>query len=131
MLSGGTVECWGSGGNGQLGNGEMASSMTPVPVTGLAGVKAIGAGPELQGDTTCALLADGTVSCWGLDNGGQLGNGSTMTAGTPVAVPGVRGAVAISVGSNGACALLSDSTLLCWGNVGYPAEALTPQVALQ
>jgi alpha-tubulin suppressor-like RCC1 family protein len=126
LLSAGTVQCWGGGGNGQLGNGAMSDSATPVTVSTLTGVTAISSSSALQGDTTCALLGGGTVSCWGLNNGYQLGNGTTTNAPSPQAVPGVTGATAISAGANGTCAQLSDGTLRCWGDVGLGTTAQTP-----
>jgi alpha-tubulin suppressor-like RCC1 family protein len=126
LLSAGTVECWGEGSNGQLGNGLATSSATPVAVSTLTGVTAISSSSAFQGDTTCALLAGGTVSCWGLDSGYQLGNDAMTNANSPVAVPGVASATAISVGSNGACAQLADGTLRCWGNVGLGITSQTP-----
>jgi alpha-tubulin suppressor-like RCC1 family protein len=48
----------------------------PAPVTGFAGrVVALAAGPAAQ--HTCAILADGSVQCWGSDSDGQLGDGMT------------------------------------------------------
>jgi alpha-tubulin suppressor-like RCC1 family protein len=131
VLTGGTVECWGEGGNGELGNGMMSDSATPVAVSTLTGVTAISSSPALQGQTTCALLAGGAVSCWGLNNGYQLGNGTTTNAASPQAVPGITGATAISTGANGACALLADGTLRCWGNVGLGITAQTPGAIVQ
>jgi alpha-tubulin suppressor-like RCC1 family protein len=78
--------------------------------------------------TTCALLGDGTVACWGSNGLGQLGNGNTPAVGayvgvTPAAlVSSLHGATAIAVGSANACALLSDTTVTCWGAGAYPAD---------
>ena len=66
---------------------------------------------------SCSLNADGAVSCWGANNSGQLGNGSTIASSTPVAVAGLmNGVSAISLGSGHACALLNSGTVRCWGN---------------
>jgi alpha-tubulin suppressor-like RCC1 family protein len=123
LLSDGTVECWGDNAYGQLGDGTTTQSNTPVAVTGLSGaVVAIAAGQSDSGgalggeDHTCALLANGTVECWGYNAYGELGNNSTTNSSTPVAVTGLSGAVvAITAGGSHTCALLSGGTVQCWG----------------
>jgi len=128
LLPGGTVKCWGLNSNGQLGSGALtgpqtcsgaACSTTPAAVPGLSGVVAVAAGST----HTCALLAGGTVECWGSNAYGELGNatstGPQTCAGnacsaTPVAVAGLSGATAIAAGNEHSCALVS-GTVKCWG----------------
>lgn len=69
LLSNGTVDCWGSNVEGQLGNGTTNSSFAPVPVPGLTGVTAFSA----AGYHICALVDDGSVACWGEGTYGELG----------------------------------------------------------
>jgi hypothetical protein len=99
-------------------------STTPVTVLGLTGATAV----SIDDDFACALLSGGTVECWGANSLGELGNGTTTAPDTclfgnlsgsscyptPVAVGGLTGAMAISVGCV-ACALLSGGTVQCWG----------------
>jgi len=68
------------------------------------------------GEHTCALLEDGTVECWGDNESGQLGNGTTTSIATPVAVSGLATAISISAGLEHSCALLAVGTVECWGN---------------
>jgi len=64
---------------------------------------------------TCAVLANGTVACWGYNTFGQLGNGTTTDASTPVPVSGITSATAIAAGAYHTCALLANGTVACWG----------------
>ncbi len=65
---------------------------------------------------SCAMLSGGTVKCWGRNNYGQCGDGTTTTPRqTPVSVLGVTNAVQLSVGGYHSCVLFSDGTINCWG----------------
>jgi alpha-tubulin suppressor-like RCC1 family protein len=126
LLPNGTVMAWGENSVGQLGQGTTTGpelcdgtpcSLQPIPVPGLANVIAISAHSE----NNLALLADGTVVGWGLDEYGGLGGGVAAATACkcidhPVAVPGVSGAVAISMGNDHALALLDDGTVRAWGH---------------
>jgi alpha-tubulin suppressor-like RCC1 family protein len=110
----GTVRCWGSNDHGQLGDGTVSDVpvTTPVVVHGITTAVAVSAGSLWH---TCALLADGTVRCWGHNSSGELGDGTTTDRTSPVAVPGITTATAISAGFEDTCVLLADGTVRCWG----------------
>src|SRR3989454_197630 len=116
LLGDGTVWCWGRNGQGQLGDGTTTSSTTPVRVGGITGAVAIAVGQG--GVHTCALLADGSVKCWGAlgaGNGvGQLGNGSTTGSATPVTMTGTGGTGVTWASSNTTVATI-DATGLATG----------------
>jgi alpha-tubulin suppressor-like RCC1 family protein len=78
---------------------------------------------------TCVVLSDGTARCWGSNWSGQLGNGTNTASNVPVAVMGLTGAVAISVGTSvecmdgcsvrgHTCVILLNGTAKCWGDNG-------------
>ncbi len=137
LLAGGSVECWGSDVDGELGDGTTTNSRAvPVEVTGLTNATAISASDvtmNTNGSTaghTCALTAAGTVYCWGAGYDGQLGNGTKGAAGeysaTPVQVAGISDAVAIATGATTSCALLADGTVDCWGEQEGVVRSATP-----
>jgi alpha-tubulin suppressor-like RCC1 family protein len=115
-LSDGTAKCWGLNGNGQLGDNTTTQRLTPVAVSGLAG--AVGITASSQGTYTCALLANGTASCWGLNGNNQLGDGTATQRLTPVAVSGLTTAVELTAGDLHTCARLGDGSMKCWGYNG-------------
>ncbi len=115
VLQNGTARCWGRNQYGQLGIGTASYDLvlSPAAVSGLSTVEGISTG----GFHACALLGNGTVRCWGYNNGGQLGNGTMSTEPTPspVAVSGLTNAATISAGWHHTCAVLWDGTARCWG----------------
>jgi alpha-tubulin suppressor-like RCC1 family protein/Tol biopolymer transport system component len=107
------VLCWGLNTSGQLGNGSTTNRTVPTPVSGLSsGVVGLVAGYA----HTCALTRAGATLCWGLNDFGQLGDGSTTARSTPTPVSGLsRGVAALAAGSRHTCAVTTSGALKCWG----------------
>lgn len=64
---------------------------------------------------SCAVVADGTVKCWGLNTNGRLGDGTTTQRTTPVLVAGISsGASDVAAGDAFTCAVVSGG-VKCWG----------------
>lgn len=72
----GAAYCWGNNNTGQLGDGTLTHHLTPNPVTGLtSGVVATGGG----NNHSCALHSNGSVSCWGYNDHGQVGRATNYS----------------------------------------------------
>ena len=116
ILDNGSVSCWGLGVNGQLG-GATSDRTTPTLTSSLGpGRTAV----ALSSGThhTCAILDNGSVSCWGDGYYGQLGNGGTSDKYTPTLTSSLgtgRTAVALSSGGYHTCAILDNGDVSCWG----------------
>jgi hypothetical protein len=112
----GHVRCWGQNTYGQLGNGTMEESFSPVEVTGLEEITTVSAGAT----HSCALTASGDVHCWGQNSQGQVGDGSTTDRPSPVRVAGLGGrAAGISAGPSYTCAILAGGQVQCWGQFTF------------
>lgn len=129
----GGVKCFGSGSNGQLGNGSLSNSATEVSVSGISGATQLAAGDS----SFCALISGGTVKCWGWNAAGELGDGTNLQSSTPVSALGITNAIAISGQSHTFCAALSTGGVKCWGDgtsnqlgVGSILFSATPSAVL-
>jgi alpha-tubulin suppressor-like RCC1 family protein len=113
----GEIRCWGSNDHSQLGVGILAvrRRTTPWPIAGLgSGLSSVGIGWW----HACGLTTTGAVKCWGDNQYGQLGDGTTSTIDRPVPalVPSLSSDVAaIAVGGYHACALTTGGAVKCWG----------------
>lgn len=147
----GAAYCWGRNSFGQVGNGQsdpLAGVLSPALVQGMSsGVLQIVTGTS----HACALKADNSVWCWGLNETGQVGNATSpdSCAWTPNPYPCAKSpqkvaslaslkAIEVSAGENHSCARGEDRTLWCWGNGSWgqvgngatPAKALPTQIAV-
>jgi alpha-tubulin suppressor-like RCC1 family protein len=91
VKSGGVgIVCWGSGYYGQLGDNVVrddASTPQATPVS-VNGVNRMAIGIGTGGNHSCAPLETGAILCWGANDHGQIGNGTTDPALTPDSVMG-------------------------------------------
>ncbi len=121
ILDNGAVSCWGDGFRGRLGNGATSDKLTPT-ITSSLGTGRTAVALSSGGYHTCAILDNGSVSCWGYGGHGQLGNGGTGDKTTPTLTSSLgagRTAVAISSGSYHTCAILDNGAVSCWGYGNY------------
>lgn len=119
LKSDATVWCWGSNDHGQLGDGSTTSSQSPVQVSGVSGAVDVAAG-GFNG-ASCAVLAGGSVECWGDDSLDQIGDGDGsgadhLTANTVVSI---SDATAVSMNFYSTCAIRVGGAVKCWGLNGY------------
>ena len=135
----GSAWCWGANYHGQIGDTTTTNRLMPTQVVDLSeadgkmhdvvgidnGYQSYEAGPGPNSDggngQTCARKTDGSLWCWGSNEFGQLGDGTTSESHVPVQVglPAGEAAIDIQVGTNHACALTSDgatNTVFCWGS---------------
>lgn len=131
ILEGGSVKCWGSNANGQLGLG-VGTPFIGDDAGEMAALASVDLGPgrtatdlALGEQHSCALLDNQTVKCWGGNGEGQLGQGDTQVRGNKanqmganlpaIALGTERKAKSLWAGGFHNCALLDDDSVKCWG----------------
>lgn len=108
----GTVWAWGYNKNGQLGSGQTSRyESAPVKVAGLSGIVKIFAGYNHN----FAIDGNGNVRAWGINDLGELGDGTNTGRATPIRLEGLSGIKDIAPGSSYTIALKDDGTVLAWG----------------
>ena len=128
----GNVYCQGSNSVGQLGYGSSSTTTQSLPVEVQAGTAPLSGitkvwVDQVQGALACAINAAGDTWCWGYNNYGQLGNGTTGNAlsATPVMATGsittpggtqFTGVARMAVTMDHVCAVKTDGTVWCWGH---------------
>lgn len=111
----GRLKCWGKNDKGQLGDGTTTQQNNPVNVLNLP-ANVVGVAPG--GGHTCALTTAGAVHCWGYNNEGQLGVGTTVDNKLPGSPAVIAGATQVVAGENHTCALINGG-VKCWGSNTY------------
>ena len=112
----GTVLCWGSNAQGQLGNAG-ADQSSAMPVGALAHVRASTAANSLAaGDHHSCVISEGIALCWGSNASGQLGNGGTQPS--TISIPQLTGVTALTAAGDSTCARVGSGNgalFYCWG----------------
>ena len=120
LLDTSELMCWGINPSGSLGTNELSNySPTPRFVVNvdndpITGVIDVGCGNSY----ICALMSDGSVSCWGANNFGQLGVSviENSWSANPIPVQNLPGsAIALTVGQEHTCAITDTLKAYCWG----------------
>jgi len=120
LIAGGSIDCWGYNHDGQVGDGTVTgirpyADPTPAHVIGISNAVSISAGLF----HTCALIAGGTVKCWGYIGASDFAPVPLLNSTVPRQVPGINDAISISSGGLHTCALLKGGTVKCWGANQY------------
>ncbi|WP_437591402.1 right-handed parallel beta-helix repeat-containing protein [Sorangium sp. So ce1000] len=120
---GGAILCWGRGESGQIGNGSFTRQSKPTAVSNATGAIQVG---DTRWAHACAILSGGDAYCWGDNEAGALGDGTTTSRATIGATPVVQSVSSISAGNNHTCAFLSSGAVQCWGSnrfgqIGQPS----------
>jgi alpha-tubulin suppressor-like RCC1 family protein len=124
-VASGEVFCWGDNTTGDLGDGTTTLRAAPAKVAGLGGVTALAAGggenagaPGTYYGHSCAIASGGTIWCWGSNDSGQLGDGTTQPRLSPVKNADLRDpATALAIGDRHTCAIVAGA-IWCWGANG-------------
>jgi alpha-tubulin suppressor-like RCC1 family protein len=123
LTSPGVTWCWGSNELGSIGNGAAAGTqLAPAQVSGGHQFVEITGGDQ----SFCGRKADGTVFCWGFNDAGQVGDGTTTNRNTPVAVSTSQRFVRLGGGRGGVCGITAAGAAYCWGAI--MGNATTPQL---
>lgn len=113
----GTLWCWGHNSLGQLGQGTFDAEGTPQTTPLQVGSEADWTAVTSGDDHVCGLRAGGALFCWGGNDEGEAGIGSSSTRVTsPTRVGTLDGWLAPEAGDDYGCAIQSDGALWCWGD---------------
>lgn len=122
----GASYCWGHNGFGALGDGTTEDRATATPIVDIQNLKWLYA--SASGGHTCAVDENGRIYCWGLNDSGQLGDGTRVNRSRPTAAridPSLR-FYRVFLGGSATCGITTTfDAVWCWGDLG----AIEPTVA--
>jgi alpha-tubulin suppressor-like RCC1 family protein len=117
VTAGGDAYCWGTNGNGRLGDGTTVSKNHPVRVLPAAPIQF--AGVTAGEFHSCGWTSAGAASCWGRNDNGQLGDNSVIQRLLPTAVAGALSFASLTAGNEHTCGRTSAGAVHCWGKNAY------------
>ena len=124
----GTMWAWGSGWQGQLGQGNGTDYSSPKQVGALTDWSSnsahLTAGYSASGSGSLAIKTDGTLWAWGYNGQGRLGLGNTTSYSSPVQVGALTTWAFVRLGKGSAAAIKTDGTLWTWGRGGKGVNGL-------
>jgi alpha-tubulin suppressor-like RCC1 family protein len=116
LLTTAKLRCWGENGSGEVGNNTTNPQATPVGGMG-SGIGGVAGGDEMTCSYT-SVAPKHSLSCWGLNDHGQVGDGSTTDRHVPVSVPLLAVQMAPGGGDH-SCAISTNTFAYCWGANHY------------
>ena len=116
LVNDGNVWCWGENNSGSVGVATSTYSvLTPTKVVGVSNAVDVSAG----GLSSCAVLGNGTIKCWGAAQ-------PVGPAGTPQPIAGISTATKVATALEHTCVLLGDRTVQCFGGNSFGQLSTAP-----
>lgn len=126
ITTAGVLKCWGDNSKGQLGIGSTVDQSTPTVVASGTTYSVVDVSEAYNNWNyhTCAITTAGEMQCWGSNNQGQLGNGTTAAmVNAPVAIDTAETYAMVTIGGGFlqgyTCGLTTGNKIKCWGNNSY------------
>ena len=134
VTTAGTAYCWGKNSYGEVGDGTVAGvggpgRSSPVSVSGGLTFASVSAG----NDHTCGVTTPGAAYCWGQNDAGQFGDGTTTSRSSPAPVTGGLSFASVEAGRVHTCGVTRVGAAYCWGtnSSGQIGDGTSASVATQ
>ena len=114
----GSALCWGNNAGGQLGDASTVDRFSPAVVAGNHVFSTLSASTLAH---TCAVTTAGAAYCWGFNQFGALGDGTTASRTSPTLVGGGIAFASVTTGGWHTCGLTPNGTAYCWGSGAHGA----------
>ncbi|AZZ37705.1 hypothetical protein CIK05_13165 [Bdellovibrio sp. qaytius] len=112
VTTAGVLKCWGSDTVGQMGDGGLpVDRYTPNVVDSGVNYSSV----STSNNTSCAITTTGILKCWGENDNGEIGDGSTANRTLPVTVDSGTSYASVSMGGDHTCGVTTAKVAKCWG----------------